>query len=114
LSIFIFKRKLITFALGLGALDKKTNQYDLIDWKTSKKIETSAFGGKVGTKPATNTIPDCNYSHYTLQLSLYRYILEEYYGLDINNQFIAHLKEDYARGIEVPYMKDQILKMLGK
>jgi hypothetical protein len=45
-------------------------------------------------------------------LSLYRYILEEFYGLSIRNQLIAHLKEDYARGIEVPYMKDQILKML--
>jgi len=113
--MIIYSKQLkIAGTIDVLALDKKINQYDLIDWKTSKKIETSSFGGKVGTKPATNTIPDCNYSHYTLQLSLYRYILEEYYGLDINNQFIAHLKEDYARGIEVPYMKDQILKMLGK
>ena len=48
------------------------------------------------------------------QKSYIRNILEEYYGLAIKNQFIAHLKEDYARGIEVPYMKDQIIKMLGK
>ena len=114
-EMIIYSKQLkIAGTIDVLALDKKTNQYDLIDWKTSKKIETSAFGGKVGTKPATNTIPDCNYSHYTLQLSLYRYMLEEYYGLAIKNQFIAHLKEDYARGIEVPYMKDQIIKMLGK
>ena len=114
-EMIIYSKELkIAGTIDVLALDKKTNQYDLIDWKTSKKIETSAFEGKVGTKPATNTIPDCNYSHYTLQLSLYRYMLEEYYGLAIKNQFIAHLKEDYARGIEVPYMKDQIIKMLGK
>ena len=32
-----------------------------------------------------------NFIHYTLQLSLYRYILETYYGLSINNQAIVHL-----------------------
>lgn len=114
-EMIIYSKQLrIAGTIDVLALDKKTNQYHLIDWKTSKKIETSAFGGKVGIKPATNTIPDCNFYHYSLQLSLYRYLLEEYYGLSIKSQFIAHLKEDYARGIEVPYMKNEILKMLGK
>ena len=113
--MIIYSKQLrIAGTIDVLALDKKTNQYHLIDWKTSKKIETSAFGGKVGIKPATNTIPDCNFYHYSLQLSLYRYLLEEYYGLSIKSQFIAHLKEDYARGIEVPYMINEILKMLGK
>ena len=112
-EMIIYSKELkIAGTIDILALDKVTNEYDLIDWKTSKKIERSAFGGKVGIKKATNNIPDCNYYHYTLQLSLYRYILEKFYGLSIRNQLIAHLKDDYARGIEVPYMRDEILKML--
>ena len=114
-EVIVYSKELaIAGTIDVLMMNKKSGEYVLIDWKTSKKIETSAFGGKVGIKPATNTIPDCNFYHYSLQLSLYRYLLEEYYGLSIKSQFIAHLKEDYARGIEVPYMKNEILKMLGK
>jgi len=111
----VFSKELeIAGTIDILALDKKTNKYDLIDWKTSKKIEMNSYGGKVGTKIATNNIPDCNYYHYTLQLSLYRYLLERSYGLKIRTMIIAHLKEDYARAIEVPYMKNEILEMLDQ
>ena len=86
----------------------------MIDWKTSKKIEMNSYGGKVGTKIATSNIPDCNYYHYTLQLSLYRYLLERYYGLKIRTMIIAHLKEDYARAITVPYMINEIRNVGSK
>ena len=102
----------IAGTIDILALDKKTNKYDLIDWKTSKKIEMNSYGGKVGTKIATSNIPDCNYYHYALQLSLYRYLLERYYGLKIRTMIIAHLKEDYARAIIVPYMIKEIRDML--
>ena len=112
-EMIIYSKKLkIAGTIDVLALDKNTKQYDLIDWKTSKKIEMSAYGGKVGTKAATNNIPDCNYYHYALQLSLYRYILEEFYGLAIRDQLIAHLRDDYARGIIMPYMRKEIKKML--
>ena len=45
---------------------------------------------------------------------IYRYLLESYYGLKIRTMIIAHLKEDYARAIEVPYMKNEILEMLDQ
>ena len=114
-EVIIYSKELkIAGTIDVLALDKNTKQYDLIDWKTSKKIEMSAYGGKVGTKAATNNIPDCNYYHYALQLSLYRYLLEEFYGLVIRDQLIAHLKDDFARGIVVPYMRKEIIKMLNK
>ena len=113
-KLFISKELEIAGTIDILALDKKTNKYDLIDWKTSKKIEMNSYGGKVGTKIATSNIPDCNYYHYTLQLSLYRYLLERYYGLKIRTMIIAHLKEDYARAITVPYMKNEILEMLNQ
>ena len=95
------------------ALDKTTGNYEIIDWKTSKMINTSSYGNKTGTSSFTRDVPDCNFYHYALQLSLYRYLLEEYYGVRINNQLIAHLKDDGAKGYVAPYMRDHIVAMLN-
>ena len=92
--------------------NKKTDRYSLVDWKTNAKITTNSFNGKSGTHTITSDLEDCKYTLYALQLSLYRYILEEYYGLSIRNQLIAHLKEDSVEAITTPYMRDEIVDML--
>ena len=66
----------------------------------------------MGTHASTKHVMDCNFNHYSLQLSLYRYILEKFYGLKIRNQLIAHLKDDSVDAIVTPYMKDEIIAML--
>ena len=69
----------IAGTVDILAKDNNTCQYELIDWKTSKKIETVSYGYKMGTHDVTKNVMDCNFYHYALQLSLYRYLLEEYY-----------------------------------
>ena len=91
--------------------NKETNQYTIVDWKTNAKISTSAYRGKTGTHAITSNIEDCKYSVYSLQLSAYRYLLEEYYGLSIYRQFIVHLKDTESIAYLSPYYKDHI-KML--
>jgi len=86
--------------------------YTLVDWKTNKKINKKSFKGKVGIKPATLGVEDCNFNHYSLQLSLYRYILEEYYGLKIKNQYLVHLTDAGAESLVCSYMKETIEEML--
>jgi len=93
-------------------MNQDSNEYVLIDWKTSKRIDMKSFKGKMGIKKETKKIEDCNYNHYALQLSLYRYILETYYGININRQIIAHLKEDGVQTYSTPYMKNEIKNML--
>ncbi len=39
-------------------------------------------------------LPDCNYWHYSLQLNVYRYILERYYGLTISDMYLVILHPD--------------------
>tara|TARA_S200000501_G_scaffold58464_2_gene48852 strand:- start:28243 stop:28950 length:708 start_codon:yes stop_codon:yes gene_type:complete len=92
--------------------DKRTGYYDIIDWKTSKRIDTSAYGKRTGISTVTRDVPDCNYYHYSLQLSLYRYLMEKYYGFKINNQYIVQLKDDKALNFKTPYMRDHISAML--
>ncbi|SVA69533.1 uncharacterized protein METZ01_LOCUS122387 [marine metagenome] len=113
-EVIIYSTELnIAGTVDILALDKATGLYELIDWKTSKRIVTSSYGNKTGTSSVTQDVPDCNFYHYALQLSLYRYLLEEFYGINFNNQLIAHLQDDGARSLVAPYMRDHIVAMLN-
>ena len=62
---------------------------------------------------ATADLDDCNYMHYTLQLSLYRYILEFHYNLNIKNHAIVHLTPDGVSVHECDYLKSHIVDILN-
>lgn len=86
------------------------NTITLVDWKTSKAINKKAYKGEKGLKPLQE-IDDCNYNKYTMQLSLYAYMLElQGYGVD--KLVLAHLKEDKVKEYVVPYERELIIKML--
>ena len=112
-EVIVYSTELsIAGTVDILARDNTTDEYGIIDWKTSKKIETSSYNNKMGTHTSTKHVMDCNFYHYSLQLSLYRYILETFYGLRIRNQLIAHLKDDCVDAIVTPYMKKEIIAML--
>jgi hypothetical protein len=69
---------------------------------------------KTGTKAATTNIEDCNFNHYSLQLSLYKYIIEKEYGIKVKNLYLAHLKEDSVESYSCLYMKRTLLDMLSE
>ena len=113
-EIIVYSTELsIAGTVDILAKDNSTGLYEIIDWKTSKKIEMVSYGQKMGTHEITKNIMDCNFYHYSLQLSLYRYILETYYGLKIHNQLIAQLHDDGVNAHVAPYMKDEITTMLN-
>ena len=112
-EVIVYSKELrIAGTVDILAKDRVTGEYELIDWKTSKRIDTVSFKGKVGTSPVTRNVQDCNFNHYALQLSLYRYLLEEYYGITVNKLLIAQLQDDRAHGYVAPYMRDHIIEML--
>ena len=112
-EVIVYSEELaIAGTVDILAKDNETGAYDIIDWKTSKKIDMTSYGQKMGTHPATGHLMDCNFYHYSIQLSLYRYILEEYYGLEIHNQMIAQLQDDKVNALVAPYMRDEIIEML--
>ena len=112
-EVIVYSTELsIAGTVDILAKDNSTGLYEIIDWKTSKKIEMVSYGQKMGTHEITKNIMDCNFYHYSLQLSLYRYILETYYGLKMQNQLIAQLHDDGVNAHVAPYMKDEIIAML--
>jgi hypothetical protein len=67
-------------------------QYFILDWKTNKEIKYNGYN-KYMSEPY-GFLPDCNYSHYTLQLNIYKHLCKEY---DIAGMYIVHLgTENYS------------------
>jgi hypothetical protein len=61
----------------------------LADWKRSKEIKLRPFSAKSVGKGICDHLPDCNYFHYTLQLNLYKLLLEKHYGVIIVSMVMA-------------------------
>ena len=63
----------------------------IYDWKRVKALRRTAFGGKTGTTPECATVPDSNYWHYSLQLALYKRMLEEHYDIKVTSTVLVVL-----------------------
>lgn len=101
-----------TIDLGVAHLDGDENLVvNLYDWKTNKQLRTKGF--KKSPHPLMSKEQDCNFTHYTLQLSLYAYILETEYEMEIGDLVIVHLTDSTATPYKVRYERDLIEEMLN-
>lgn len=79
--------------------------YDIYDWKITKDIKYHGYGKKgLGI---CNIFEDCNYTHYSLQLNIYKYILETKYNMKIDNIYIVVLHRDFSEDyveLKVPFL----------
>lgn len=93
---------------------KAWNKVDVGDYKTSKTIEKTSYKSQRMLEPL-NHLEDCNYNHYSLQLSIYAYMLEKLFGVEVDNLYIDHkpdLDSRYRRYIDVPYLKKEVEMIL--
>jgi hypothetical protein len=65
-------------------------ELSIYDWKRSKEISKCGWG-KFGTSHTFKLIPNCNFWHYSLQLNVYRHIIETKYGKKIKNLYLVRL-----------------------
>ena len=91
---------------------KSDGKFLIYDWKRSKEIKTE---NKFQTGlPPIQHLPDCNYWHYTLQLNVYRWFLENLYGLVIDDMYLLVLHPDnknYKR-VRLNRMDEEVDAML--
>jgi ATP-dependent exoDNAse (exonuclease V) beta subunit len=83
------------------------------DYKTSGEITKTSFQGETLLHPVT-TLLNCNFSTYSLQLSLYAYILERR-GYKIGTLAIEHVNRETFEHIcnhEVQYLRNEIIALL--
>ena len=114
-EVKVFSRELrIAGTIDVLAKDNKSNTFIIIDWKTSKSISKTSFGGKMGTQPITSHLMDCKFVHYSLQLSFYRYLLEKYYDIKITNLLIGHLTGHECNPIVADYYQKEVSSIIAE
>lgn len=91
---------------------KSDGKFLIYDWKRSKEIKTDN-NFQTGLGPLSH-LPDCNYWHYSLQLNVYRWILETLYGLVIADMYLLILHPDNGnyRRMQLNRMDDEVRDML--
>ena len=74
----------IAGTIDAAALTGRKNKDDkielvLYDWKRSKQIQRNNFNNSFSTCPKLKHLHDNNYTKYSLQLNMYKYIIESKY-----------------------------------
>lgn len=69
---------------------QRVGTFIIADWKRSKSIKLENVW-QSGSDSSTCHLPDCNFIHYSLQLGIYKYILEKKYDIIISQTFIVVL-----------------------
>lgn len=93
-------------------IDTADMTYHIVDWKITKTMEDMEVFRKKRFKEYMfspfETLPDTNWGHYVTQQSLYQYILEQKYGLQISSTRLAHFKP-VTTPSEVPQYREYCL-----
>ena len=87
------------------------NNLLIYDWKRCRQIKMSNKW-QSSTNPIFSELPDTNFWHYSLQLNIYKYLLEKNYGKQVVGLFLIFLhpenkNKSYIR-LEVPDLQDKI------
>jgi ATP-dependent exoDNAse (exonuclease V) beta subunit len=91
----------------------KDNKIIIADYKFTKRITKSAFDKEdVGTSEITKHFPNANYYTYTLQLSMYAYLLEKQ-GFEIEGLVLVHCGPDKkVKTYDLVYEKEVVKSIL--
>ena len=94
-------------------INKFTGGLVLVDYKTNSDIHKSERYAKQMKIPL-NHLKDFTLNHYYIQLSIYKYLVEKYTNLSVDEFFIVYMSEniDNYEIIEVPYLKNEVEKIL--
>lgn len=103
----------IAGAVDMLLMNKLTGELVMIDFKTNKEIKRTGFRGQKMQVPLQK-LNDCNFIHYSLQLHLYKLLIEKYSGLKISEHFIVYFSEraENYEIIETLNVQKEIKKIL--
>lgn len=115
----ISKDGFLKIAGQIDLLIKDGNDIYIIDYKTNKEIKQKSFFDSSTKKGQTmyyplNNLPDCNYYHYTMQLSTYAWMVQQMNpNFNIKGLILIHLDHNDKYTIyNLDYRKDEVVRML--
>lgn len=94
-------------------INKLTGELVMVDYKTNSDLYKSDKYAKKMKVPLQH-LKDTTLNHYNLQLSIYKYLLEKYTNIKVEEMFIiwfSEENEDYQI-IDVNYLKQEVIKIL--
>lgn len=99
-------------ASNVDLLCMRDDEIVVLDFKTpAKGIKFDAYKDQKMLYPI-NILPDASYYHYSLQLDIYAYWLEEKYNLPVaSDHWILYIREDQAEMIITADVREQTLKL---
>lgn len=91
--------------------NKKTDKYVLYDWKRSKEIKKNAK--EYLLEPLSN-LQNCNYVTYSLQLNMYKFLLEKNYNISIESMhlLVMHPRYNQYQKYDIMDMSSDIFKII--
>ena len=95
--------------------NKLTGGLVLVDYKTNSYMSgynKKAYSKKM--KVPLNHLNDDALHHYHIQLSIYKYLIEKYTGLKVEEMFIVYMSENIENYeiIDIPYLKEEVEEIL--
>jgi len=97
----------------VDVIGESADGLEIVDWKTSEKIEMTGYGKKLYAP--LNKMDDCNFHVYRMQLNTYAHILETAYQQTVKHLSLVHLKGDGTfETYDIPRNEDITAKMLKK
>lgn len=94
-------------------INKLTGGLVLVDYKTNSDIHKTEKYAKDMKVPLQH-LKDFTLNHYYIQLSIYRYLVEKYTNLKIEEMFIVYFSENIENYeiIEIPYLEKEVEEIL--
>ena len=112
-EIIVFDTTLkVAGTIDLMVVNKTDNSCILIDWKTTEKLTFNGFRGQTGITLASKNLQDSKYDRYCLQLSIYRFLLEKKWKINVDKSLIVHLKDDGVKDYTARYYETNVLTLL--
>ena len=101
--------------------ENEDGSLQIYDWKRCQEIKHEASFGKYASTSCISHLPDTNFWHYSLQLNMYKTILERKYGKKVTDLYLVcfhpeNVYKTYER-ISVPILENEmenLLKVLEK
>ena len=93
--------------------NKNTQQCCILDFKSNKDLQfKSKYRKKM--KVPLHELDDVNGQHYYIQLSIYKYLIEKYTNIKVDELFIVYfnINADSYEIIEIPYLYEEVRKIL--
>lgn len=94
--------------------NKYTQKCCILDFKSNKDLQfESKYHKKM--KIPLHKLDDVNGQHYYLQLSIYKYLIEKYTNIKVDELFIVYfnINANNYEIINVPYMEKEVKKILN-